>query len=40
MNQMEQCKGMSMPQMRKVLLPQYGHTYFFEYFFLKDITYF
>jgi hypothetical protein len=37
MNQMEQCKGMSMPQMRKVLMPQYGHTYFFEYFFLKDI---
>ena len=40
MNQLQQCQGLKLSQMRKVMLPQFGNTYFYEYYFLKDITYF
>lgn len=40
MQQLEQNKGRSLTEIRKMLYPQFGNTYYFEYFFLKDITYF
>ena len=40
MQLMEQNKGRSKPELRSLLYPQFGNTYYFEYFFLKDITYF
>ena len=40
MQQLEQNKGRSLTEIRKILYPQFGNTYYFEYFFLKDITYF
>jgi hypothetical protein len=38
MSMMKQYQGM--PQMRDYLLQSYGNTYFFEYFFLRNITYY
>ena len=38
MSMMKQYKGM--PQMRDYLMQSYGNTYFFEYFFLRNITYY
>ena len=40
MQQLEQNKDRSFTEIRKMLYPQFGNTYYFEYFFLKDITYF
>jgi hypothetical protein len=40
MQQLEQNKDRSLTEIRKILYPQFGNTYYFEYFFLKDITYF
>jgi hypothetical protein len=39
MQQMKQYEGRRADQVR-ILMPTFGHTYYFEYFFLKDITYF
>lgn len=38
--QLKQYEGRSLHEVRSSLLPYYGHTYYYEYFFLKDITYF
>ena len=38
MSMMQQYKGT--PQMRNYLMQSYGNTYYFEYFFLKNITYY
>ena len=38
MSMMKQYKGT--PQMRDYLLQSYGNTYYFEYYFLRDITYY
>ena len=38
MEMMKQYQGM--PQLRDYLYQRYGNTYYFEYFFLKDITYY
>ena len=40
MQQMSQHKGTSSKELRTILRPFFGNTYFYEYFFLKDITYF
>ena len=42
MQQMQQLQneGRSFNEMRKLMFPYFGNTYFYEYFFLKDITYF
>ena len=40
MNQMQQYKGAPVQQLRGALYPSFGNTYYYEYFFLKDITYF
>ena len=40
MKLMQQCDGKPRGQMKKFLFQTYGHTYYFEYFFLKDITYY
>ena len=40
MSQMQQYKGMPFGQLRGYLYQNYGNTYYFEYFFLKDITYY
>lgn len=40
MQQMQQHKGKPWPVIRKLLAPYFGQTYYFEYFFLRDITYF
>ena len=37
---MEQAQGKPTMQTRDYLMQNYGNTYYFEYFFLKDITYF
>jgi hypothetical protein len=37
---MQQCQGRPSEQFRKYISQRYGHTYYFEYFFLKDITYY
>ena len=40
MSQMQQYKGAPLPQLRMIMYPSFGNTYYYEYFFLKDITYF
>ena len=40
MKQLQQYKGASLQQLRSSLYPSFGNTYYYEYFFLKDITYF
>ena len=40
MQQLQQYKGKPLPLIRKMLFPYFGQTYYFEYFFLRDITYF
>jgi hypothetical protein len=42
MSQMKQyqSQGASLPQLRGLLESNFGNTYYYEYFFLKDITYF
>lgn len=35
-----QSQGASLPQLRALLESNFGNTYYYEYFFLKDITYF
>ena len=40
MQQLQQLDGQPIEQARAVLYPMFGHTYFYEYYFLKDITYF
>ena len=40
MSQLKQYDGQPIEQVRAALYPMFGHTYFFEYYFLKDITYF
>ena len=40
MQKLQQCEGMPIEQARALLYPSYGDTYFYEYFFLKDITYY
>ena len=40
MQQLQQYKGKPLPYIRKMLFPYFGQTYYFEYFFLRDITYF
>ena len=37
---MQQCQWKPNGQVRKYLYQRYGETYYFEYFFLKDITYY
>lgn len=37
---MQQCQGRPSEQMKDYLRKRYGNTYYFEYFFLKDITYY
>ena len=37
---MQQCQGKPSSQMKEYLRQRYGTTYYFEYFFLKDITYY
>ena len=39
MEQMEKNKGRPVHELRSLFFPFYGNTYFYEYFFLKDITY-
>ena len=40
MQQLKQFEGRPVNQIRNALYPNFGNTYYFEYFFLKDITYF
>ena len=40
MYQMELCQGMPDIRLRNYLAQHYGNTYYFEYFFLRDITYY
>lgn len=40
MQVMQQCQGRPSEQMKDYLRKRYGNTYYFEYFFLKDITYY
>jgi hypothetical protein len=40
MQLMQQCQGKPNGQMKKYLYQRYGTTYYFEYFFLRDITYY
>ena len=40
MSKLQQYKGASIQQLRGALYPQFGNTYYYEYFFLKDITYY
>ena len=40
MQQLQQLDGQPIEQARAALYPMFGHTYFYEYYFLKDITYF
>ncbi len=39
MQQLERYDGATLEQAKTVLYPYFGNTYFYEYFFLKDITY-
>ena len=39
-SEMQQYKGPRAQQMRSALYPSFGNTYYYEYFFLKDITYY
>ena len=40
MSDMQQYRKMFPTQVKAALYPKYGNTYFFEFFFLRDITYF
>ena len=40
MQVLKQYNGRPIEEVRGVLYPKFGNTYYFEYFFLKDITYF
>lgn len=40
MSDMKQYQQMNPNQVRSYLYPKYGNTYYFEFFFLRDITYF
>ena len=40
MLQLQQMDGQPIERVRAALYPMFGHTYFYEYYFLKDITYF
>ena len=40
MSQMSQYQGLPAGQVHRALYPQFGNTYYYEYFFLKDITYY
>ena len=40
MGMMEQSQGRPSKQLRDYLYQNYGNTYYFEFFFLKDITYY
>ena len=40
MLQLQQMDGQPIEKARAALYPMFGHTYFYEYYFLKDITYF
>lgn len=40
MQQLQQLDGQPIEKVRAALYPMFGHTYFYEYYFLKDITYF
>ena len=39
MNLMQQCQGKPDESMMDYIYQQYGHTYYYEYFFQRDITY-
>ena len=39
MQQLQRYDGATLEQAKTVLYPYFGNTYFYEYFFLKDITY-
>ena len=40
MTPMEECQGKPSAQLRSWLFQNYGNTYYFEYFFLRNITYY
>ena len=40
MLKLQQMDGLPIERVRAALYPMFGHTYFYEYYFLKDITYF
>lgn len=40
MSQLQQLQGQPIEQVRAALYPVFGNTYFYEYYFLKDITYY
>ena len=40
MEQMEQCQGRPNGRLQKELYQRYGSTYYYEFFFLRDITYY
>ena len=40
MRQMQQYKKSPSPSSRQYMYDMFGTTYYFEYFFLKDITYY
>lgn len=40
MEQYSQCRGMSLPEIRQKLYPYFGHTYYYEYFLMKDLNYY
>lgn len=39
MRQLQRLDGATLEQAREALYPSFGNTYYYEYFFLKDITY-
>lgn len=39
MNLMQQCQGRPDDSMKDYIYQQYGHTYYYEYYFQRDITY-
>ena len=40
MSELKRFDGRPIQEARAALYPMFGQTYFFEYYFLKDITYF
>ena len=40
MKLLSQSQGKPTGQQRDYIYQKYGHTYYFEYFFLRDITYY
>jgi len=40
MQQLQQMDGQPIEKVRAALYPMFGHTYYYEYYFLKDVTYF